>query len=376
MKIAVLTVHRAPSCGAMLQAWALKTVLQRMGHVVEFPDCNHINCRGRTKPYLTDPRLRGLKRLRSDWKNFLRNLGSNGIFGPAMARYEDFCRRNLPERQTVPADFARHYDLVVVGSDQIWNEDIMKEDTALFLGETLPEGLRVISYAASIGDVRPSDEKLARIRRAMRRFAAIGVREQSAVELLADACPQPPKVTLDPTLLLTASDYAPIAASVHPREPYLYCYSLFYSEEMWQRTRSLAKRLGLLPVYTPLHQYTRHRMPRGLTYGVSPDQLVDFVSHAQGVITDSFHGTVFSVLHGKPFVSISHAPNREVSRQGMLLGALGGSEWLAGPDITDDVAVQRLSQSLPAAFEPRLAALRAESLGWLSAAVEGRVREP
>ena len=51
MRIAILTFHRAYNCGAMLQAWALKTVLERMGHVVEFPICNHV---GETRRWLYD----------------------------------------------------------------------------------------------------------------------------------------------------------------------------------------------------------------------------------------------------------------------------------------------------------------------------------
>lgn len=372
MRIAILTVHQAPSCGAMLQAWALKTVLQRMGHVVEFPDCNHVNCIGRVKPYHTDPALHGLKRLRSDWKNFLRNLGSRGIFGPAMAGYDGFRSKNLPERRTVPAEFSKYYDLVVVGSDQVWNEDIMKEDTALFLGETLPTGLRAISYAASIGDLKPSPEKLARIRRAMGRFESVGVREPSAVALLADVCRRAPKVTLDPTLLLEAEDYAAISADGHPGTPYLYCYSLFYSKEMWLRAKEVAARLGLELVYTPLHQYSRYRMPRGIVYGVTPDRFVDYIAHASAVITDSFHGTVVSLLHGKSFAAVSYAPDRRVSRQGMILGAVGAESRLFGPESGTDEIAARLSEPLPSSFAERLSSLRAEALDWLTAAADGK----
>lgn len=372
MRIAILTVHQAPSCGAMLQAWALKTVLQRMGHVVEFPDCNHVNCIGRVKPYHTDPALHGLKRLRSDWKNFLRNLGSRGIFGPAMAGYDGFRLKNLPERRTVPSEFARYYDLAVFGSDQIWNIDIMKDDSALFLGETLPEGFRAISYAASIGDLKPDAEKLARIRRAASRFDFVGVREQSAVELLSGACRRQPKLTLDPTLLLDAPDFDAVSATVHPDRPYVYAYSLFYSEEMWRRTQETAKRLGVIPVYTPLHQYSRYRMPSGLTYGVTPDQFVDLVAHARGVITDSFHGTVVALTHGRPFVSISYSPDPRHSRHGMTLAALGCGDRLVDPMGSAEKIGELLSTALPSDLEARKAALRADSIAWLSAAVAGK----
>ena len=75
MKIAILTFHRAYNCGAMLQAWALRTVLERMGHVVEFPILNHVGERNRWLK-LIDFRKRGMNLIRSFIGRFLLNIFS------------------------------------------------------------------------------------------------------------------------------------------------------------------------------------------------------------------------------------------------------------------------------------------------------------
>ena len=372
MRVAILTVHRAPNCGAMLQAWALKTALERLGHHVSFPDCNHIDCRDRKVPYANAEGLSPLKAIRSTWKNFLRNLGSRDIFLPAMARFDAFRSAHLPELETVPSEFPQHYDAVVLGSDQIWNAAIMKGDTALFLGETVPDGLRLVSYAASFGDHPPTGPDAERLYRAARRMSALGVRERTAFDFFSVPGEFSPVVTLDPTLLIEEDAYVPLRTPCHPDTPYLYVYSLFYSREMWERTKAVAAALGLTPVYTPLHQYTRYRMPKGLSYGVSPDRFLDLIAHADCVMTDSFHGTALSVLHRKRFATICHSPSVGKSRQGALLGDLGLGNRL----FTDASPLGDILRTLQRPFEDealtRLGEKRLASLEWLENALSGR----
>lgn len=368
MRTAILTVHKAPNCGAMLQAWALKTVLERMGHSVEFPSCNGITFSGRQWPYRTQEGLHGYRKFRDWWRTRRMNAMSVDIFRPAMVRYDDFRRRHLPERNVEPADFARFYDVAVFGSDQIWNQGIMGDDSALFLGETLPSGLRAMSYAASLGDRIPEGAARDRLLSAVRRFDAVSVREDSAADLLAPALGARPPVVIDPALLLDAGEYAPLAAPSRPQGRYLYVYTLFFVEDLWRKAKSIAKRMGLELVYTPLHHYTGYKMPKGVTYGVSPERFIDLMAHADCVLSGSFHGTVFAFLNAKPFVSLGAGGS---SRVGGVLRALG----LSDRQMTYDAPVETLSEALSApvseaAFD-RLAELRRESLGWLESALGG-----
>lgn len=365
MRIALLTIHRAPNCGAMLQAWALMRALQQMGHEVELPDCNHIDYRNRTKPFLPDPTLPPLKRLHRALKNGLRNWKARKIFLPTMERFASFVRQHMTESSLAPSAFDSRYDVVVVGSDQLWNEGIMGDDTDLFLGTTVSPGLRIISYGTSFGDNPPTGPAAERVLRAMPRFAAIGVRESRGADFLK-ACGFEATVTSDPTLLLTPADYLTVASSVPPAERYVYAYSVFFDSRLLELTREVARRRGLRYVYTPLSQYTSYGMPKDIEYGVTPDRFVDLIAHAECVLTDSFHGTALSLIFGKPLVSFCRAAVPAHSRQGELLRMLDCLDWQMRLDASPDAVLGLLAKPLPSEVGERIAAIRAEGRKWLT----------
>lgn len=346
----------------MLQALALKVALERLGHEVEFPDCNHIDFRDRELPYVTDPGLPPLRRMRHGIVNYLRNRSGKIIFRQAMDRFDRFRERYLPERTISPENFGSRYDLVVVGSDQLWNERIMGDDTALFLGESVQSGVRIMSYATSFGDEPPAGAAAERACAALRRFSALGVREVSGADFLS-AAGLTASVTPDPTLLLAADDYLPFAAPVHPDGRYLYVYSLFFDRRLWRMANDIARRRGLAVIYTPLSQYTDYRMPKGLDYAVSPDRFLDYVAHADCVLTDSFHGSVFSAIFGRPFATLSRARDPERSRHGEFLRLISAERRLFGMDA--DAGLIDASLADGTVYSDRIAEIRAQGTGWL-----------
>ena len=149
MRIAIITFHRAYNCGAMLQAWALKTVLERMGHKVEFPICNHVGEDKRWKYEWINRDKRGMQVFRSLVGRFMLNALSIPCEDILRMRYRHFRKMHLPERVCSPDNFDKHYDLVVVGSDQVWSAKHSKSDAPLFLAENHSACVRKIAYAAS-----------------------------------------------------------------------------------------------------------------------------------------------------------------------------------------------------------------------------------
>lgn len=376
MRIAILTFHRAYNCGAMLQAWALKTVLERMGHVVEFPACNSVGETGRWRFYEWHNReKKGLQWIRSvvgrAYVNLCSipcNLWSIPCEGILRRRYKAFRRKFLPERLCEPRQFEEYYDLVISGSDQVFSDMHSGEDAPLFFCENKPKSLRAIAYAASYGDRPLEGERLDRVVKALDNFDRVSVRERLAKEQLSVLTSKEVVETLDPTLLVEPEDYNEIAYGVVPKEPYLFMYTLYTDQFFIDTAKELSRRLGVKCIIAPCYQYSRWNAPKGLTYSVSPDRLVQYARYAKYVLAGSFHGTVMGVMFKKPFLSLRRQVDEYESRPASLLRKLGCEERLVNPSVTIDEMCRRLTSPLSDLTE-KIAAMRAESVKWLENAI-------
>lgn len=370
MRIGIITFHRAYNCGAMLQAWALKTVLERMGHKVEFPVCNHVGEVKRWQCELIDRNKHGVEILRSFVGRLLVNLLSIPSEDILRMRYRRFREEHLPERAVTPAELAEWYDLIIVGSDQVWSAKHSLSDAPVFFAENIPEYLRKVAYAASYGDKPLNDDAIGRVIASLDRFANISVREPLAQKQLAAYSSRKIDVTLDPTLLLTEKDYNEIAVNRKPiREPYLLMYMLSATTFLVNSAKELAGRLGVKCVIVPCYQYSRFCAAKGLTYGISPDRLVGLASGAKYILASSFHGTVMALMFKKPFLSFREQVDEYESRPAALLNMLGCSNRLVNPStsIKDMESILRCEASSDA-YE-LLAMKRKESLQWLGEAI-------
>lgn len=370
MRIAILTFHRAHNCGAMLQAWALKTALVQMGHRVEFPVCNRVGESPRWRLPWTNPNARGFRWCKSLLGRSIVNLLSFPNEDFLRLRYAAFRRKHLSERTCELADLSKHYDLIVVGSDQVWSENHTGVDASMFFGENLPCELRRIAYAASYGDKPLPRDRVGRVARAIKNFSAVSVRERLAKDQLSALVGEDIQEVLDPTLLLDPADYAAIAGGPIPSEPYLFMYTLSSSSFFVDTAKALARELGVKCVIAPCYQYSRYGAPSGLAYGTSPDRLVQYARNAKYVLAGSFHGTVMGVLFNKPFLSLRGQVDEFESRPAALLRKLGCENRLVNPTMTVDEMCRRLISPLPD-LKSRLVPMRVESMKWLQEAIKG-----
>jgi len=370
MRIGIITFHRAYNCGAILQAWALKTVLERMGHAVEFPICNHVGEAKRWQHELIARDKYGIRFVYS----FLGRLCLNALSIPnediLRMRYRHFRKAYLPERACAPNDFDKYYDLVVVGSDQVWSVKHTMSEAPLFFAESFPACVRTIAYAASYGDSPLNDDAIGRVASSLDRFSHISVREPLAQRQLSSLSSRRIDVTLDPTLLLTASDYAAISHDgSFAREPYLFMYTLSTEPFFVDTARKLADRLGVRCIIAPCYQYTRYGAVKGLTYGVSPDRLVGLARRAKYVLAGSFHGTVMGLMFNRPFLSLREQADEHESRPAALLNMIDCGERLVNPLTPISDMEELLRREVPANAYRLLEARRKESLQWLDQAV-------
>lgn len=371
MKIGILTFHRAYNCGAMLQAWALKTVLERMGHVVSFPKCNRVGETTRWQPWYRQG-SRGVGLVRSFCYRSLVNLLSIGADGLSQKRYRDFRHRYLPEDDFQRNRIGDSYDLLVFGSDQIWRPALCtEEERDVFFLRGFGDGVKKITYAASYDDkpLMGADAEMLRV--AAGKFDMISVRERLVADQLKALTNKDYPVVLDPTLLLTSEDYQTVKSNDRPSGDYLFVYVLFATPFIVKTAREVAKRMGLKLILTPVYQYSRFGAPLGLTYGISPDRLVSYIENARYVMSYSFHGTVFSLLFKKNFVDLRPIVDKFETRTASLLRQLDIQDRIANPETSIDDIVKMLRTDLPYDYMDRLAVLRRQSAEWLRNAVEG-----
>lgn len=377
MRIGILTFHRAYNCGAMLQAWALKKTLERMGNKVEFPSCNHVGEDSRRFRFVEwhNCEKRGFQWIRSvvgrAYVNLISlptELGSIPCEDFLRKRYREFRRQHLPERDCSAADFAKYYDLIISGSDQVFSDIHTSAEASLFFCENKPAELRAITYAASYGDQPLEGERLSRVVKALDNFAAVSMREMMARSQLSALSPKEIAETLDPTLLVSADDYEEIANGEVPSEPYLFMYTLYTEPFFINTARELARRLGVKCIIAPCYQYSRWRAPQGLTYSVSPDRLVQYARHARYVLAGSFHGTVMGVTFKKPFLSLRGQVDQHESRPAALLRKIDCSNRLVNPTTSLDEMERLLREPLPD-YTVKLEKARATSLEWLKNAI-------
>ena len=305
MKVGVLTLHRSQNYGGLLQSYALQRVLAALGvnseiidywypgsdnalYGTSFADCKSINAKLRFA-------LDGLL------------CASKGLRGAKLLRIQrsiDFVKRHLsgesyPDYESLTAK-ARGYDAYICGSDQVWNPNYGSAYDAFRLG-FVPEGRKKISYAASFGVPSLTPAQASACGEALRGFHHISVRERDGLRIVKDLTGKDAELVLDPTLLLTFDDWAELLLAPRPTEKYILCYFLG-DNKATQSTVYDFQRQHPMPIYTvgyhPLRVLNRKLKT---VVDAGPIQFLSLFAGASHVFTNSFHGTVFSILFKKPF---------------------------------------------------------------------------
>lgn len=334
MKIAQLTQPLHSNYGGILQAYALQTVLRGMGHEVVYLN------RPWGKREIYFPKLtllRILSMLKCVCRRFLlrqKNVCIRNPFSPEYDRpyanrknLRNFEGKNITSTKPLYTSQAleryvreNNFDAIIVGSDQVWRKAYSPCITDYFL-TFLPKDAKIkrIAYAASIGvkewDIE--DELLPLCAEGLKTFDAISVREERARELLAETFGLQSTVLLDPTMLLQPKDWLQLIDKADREKPVeLVHYVLDESEAKKAIIKDAARTLGLKQEGLSIAHQTDNGRIRKL------DSISTWLSHfanAQFIVTDSFHGCVFSILFNKPFVAIANK-ERGLSRFTTLLG--------------------------------------------------------
>ncbi len=320
MKIGILTLPLHTNYGGILQAYALQTVLQQLGHEVFVIDQD----KELNKSFLQQILSFG----KYCAKRFL--LGKNERFHSRREQRKSFLEQKERERYTrdfinkhinillvknLTKDVPKNLDAIVVGSDQIWRHGYFTGAyhcgiENAFLKFLKNSSTKRIAYAASFGtdEWEYSKRETFECSKLLKKFIAVSVREKSAVSLCKDMLGFPNVThTLDPTMLLEKEKYIRLVEQTRtPKSPgNLLCYILDHTDEKQWLVEKIAQDRKLKPfnVNSKIEDPSAPQQER-----IQPplEQWLRGFMDAEFVVTDSFHACVFSIIFGKPFVVVGN----------------------------------------------------------------------
>lgn len=269
---------------------------------------------------------------------------------------------------------ARHYDSVVVGSDQLWTPGGLASNFYNLM--FVPDEINKISYATSFGVGTIPWYQKKRTKQYLDRINYLSVREIKGAELIKKLTDRDAKVVSDPTLLLSKlqwDELIPLKRLV--REPYIFCYFLGGNPEHRKIAMELQLKTGLKIVTTPfLDSFVLEDLNFGdeHLFDVAPDDFVNLIRGAEFVVTDSFHGSIFSILNHKKFVTLNRfkegSKNSRNSRIDSLCGILGLHERRYVSDIFKTIS-KEIDYDL---VDKKIEVLRSESMEYLQNALDKR----
>lgn len=215
-------------------------------------------------------------------------------------------------------------DGFVCGSDTIFCIDEFSGfDDGYYANYPSMKG-RSIAYAASFGDAHFTPDTFAILRDRLQNFRALGLREYAMLPFVRKNTSVPVQRVLDPTLLLAAEDYTPIMAERQERQPYLLLYARRYNAKMTAYAEKIAAENGwaIVEISLRAENAQKHRT----FYEAGVEEFLSLVKNAECVVTNSYHGMIFSIQFRRPFFVFSR--EQCSSKISELLELLGLSERL------------------------------------------------
>ena len=358
MKIAILTQPLGRNYGGILQAYALQQSLTTLGHEASI-----------VKRVDNYPGLKLLVwRLASFIKclinKYIRKNGFVAILNPFSEDYitdirirydysalEDFILNHISQTKTIRSSKAlrkylvkNNYQYIVVGSDQVWREEYSPCILDFFGGFLKSkDNLKLMSYAASFGleEIPISNPNKDYCKTLLSRFTSVSVREESARNLLLQEWNLKANVVLDPTFLIGKTIYESLILNSHKSDLGVFAYILdddFYKEQIvHQVAQELCLNVETIMLYPK--DINGHA---GKLASIS-DWLYN-ISNAKFVVTDSYHGCVFSIIFNKPFIVLANK-KRGLDRFLTLLNLLDLTHRLvfSGEQISKDLLKENIN---------------------------------
>lgn len=305
MKIGIITIHKSPNYGACLQSYGLYSFLKNKGYYVEIIDLlrpTHADY-VQSKKYVPYRRkkISFIQRLLNKIKTtFKTPKPKKTLKNDAKIKFDSFNKLlnysrtyySIDELYKLPPE----YDVYITGSDQLWNPTIGFCIEPYFL-TFVKNGGRKISYATSIGIEKLESNEKEDFAKWLSDYHSISVREKNGKVILSELVKQSVTQVADPSFLLEPSQWKSIMVTSTIDEPYILLFTLNYNQELIEFCNRLKKESGKKLVYMCLYQPVDvSNLVDVAIDNAGPQEFLGYINSADMVITDSFHGTVFSLI--------------------------------------------------------------------------------
>lgn len=306
MRVGILTFHRATNYGTALQAFATEKGIKKLGVETEVIDY---------RPEYIERTLHVRKLTNAKSPKEIASIIVNAVLYPNMAKRkaESFKRffslMNVSDDVCLTADdvakASHEYDVVLSGSDQLFNRNITGDDKTFFLPF---EHKRKVTFASSFGERKLSADRVEEIAPFFSGFDALSVREKTAHDILAqikkvNVSAKSATSVLDPTFLLTKDEWNEYADPTLklPKDGYILTYYMLETPLLRDITAKLQQKTGLKVVnIKPSKKQVILHQGKNLSYA-GPSEFLACYKNASYVVTNSFHGTAFAINYGIPF---------------------------------------------------------------------------
>ena len=347
MKTLTVTWTTYNNYGTVLQAYALQQEILYLGHenvilndkeiiVQQIKRNKAIGTQNKHNPTIPDRRAPRVSRLREMLTHprkaarvVLARLNREKFEKPyylSQDAVRQFKNRLLISCNFYPDNLEalnEQFDVFVAGSDQVWSLHEGTFNPFYFLDFATK---RKIAYAPCLGKNRIEAGKEKTLRDLLSDFYAISSREKSSAEQLSALTGRDVAWVVDPTILRGKSGWLEdIERMDNPiKHKYLLCYFLENNPWYFEQVKLAAKKLGIRPVLIP-NRWDFLSSEYVITKGIGPLEFVSLFSNAEFVLTDSYHGSIFSILFGRKFQYLERFSNQDPNSQNIRIQSLFGA---------------------------------------------------
>lgn len=307
MKIEIITRHSMANYGSILQSYATQKVIEKLGHDSEIIDYVRKDEKGNNIAETMLKRNNAWNK--NKIKRFIYKCMQTPVYSYSYKKFKNY-RDHILKQTQIEYDSKQMLinqlpegDIYCTGSDQVWGKIGCDDYDDVYFLEFVPEGKRCISYAASFGKDEISEDLEKNLRQYLKKYNSLTVRENNAVNIVKKHGKDCRK-TLDPTLLLNKDEWNQfIESDEKTKGEYILVYQLHNNDEFEKYVENFSKKEKLNLKRISISWLYAFKSGN-LEFLPSPQKFLKLIRDAKYIVTDSFHGTVFSILFEKKFMDI------------------------------------------------------------------------